>query len=217
MLCLVAAVLGWASLATAVQVRVCFWSENRLHMVQREIAGAVATPEAALAALAAGPTDQELAAGIVSALPAGTTVNHLVAQGDTVSVDFSPALLASPLDESWLEAVYRQVSWTLEPFEIGRNVRLTVAGTTLSDYLPPAPDIEPPASGKTAVAEPMQLTMAAGSALAGRKIALSPGHGLVWNETYWGYERPVYCSPLNNEDLHNDELVAYLNAYLAQD
>lgn len=216
-LSLIGAVLGWASIATAAHVQVCFWSESRLHMVQREVGGETATAEAALAALAAGPTDQERAAGITSALPAGTTVERITTDGDTVTVDFGQGLLAGPLDESWLEAVYRQVSWTLHPLETGQHIRLTVAGVPLSDYLPAAPDIQPAPPGKTTATEPAQAMMAAGSALAGRKIALSPGHGLRWSGSTWNYERPVYCAPLNNEDLHNVELVALLDAYLAQD
>jgi len=59
--------------------------------------------------------------------------------------------------------------------------------------------------------------LAEGSALSGRSISLSPGHGKRWTGTYYDFERPVYCAPLNREDDHNLEGMIYLNQYLTQD
>lgn len=57
----------------------------------------------------------------------------------------------------------------------------------------------------------------AGSALAGKSIGLSPGHGLEWSGSGWVWERPQTCAPLTQEDLHTVEICAYLNAYLLED
>lgn len=201
--------------ASAAQVQVIFWSDGHPRAVQRDIAEEAVPAEAALSALAAGPTEQERAAGVVSAFPPGTTVKRVEIEGDAVAVDFSLELVTD-VNAAWHEAVLQQLRRTLEPLGF-RSFRPTVAQAPLSDYLPPPAAIEPRASAKTDAVQPISLAAATGSALAGKKISLSPGHGLRWNGTSWNYERPEYCSPLNNEDLHNVELVAFLNTYLAQD
>ncbi|HOQ87101.1 MAG TPA: GerMN domain-containing protein, partial [Phycisphaerae bacterium] len=213
--CLLGFLLVDASLMAA-EIRVCLRTDNRLQWVRRQVADDADRIEAALTALVAGPTDAERAAGLTSALPPGTTVTGILLEGDTITVDFSPELLAGGVGDAWLEAVFEQVRWTLDPLIELRAIRLTVAGMSLSDYLPPVPQI-PPVDKKGLLAEPPPLITAAGSALAGKKIALSPGHGLRWGGSSWNYERPVYCAPLNNEDLHNLELMIYLDAYLRQD
>lgn len=209
-----AILLAVASVSEAAQVQVCFWSQGKLHMVQREIAGDAASVGSALEALLAGPTEQEKSAGITSAIVPGTAVKSIATKGDTITIDFSAEVVAGITDAS-LESVFQQVRWTLEPYAVA-DIRLTAAGADLSDYLPAAPTIKP-RTDKPTTPVAAQVVNAAGSALAGRTISISPGHGLRWNGGSWAYERPIYCAPLNNEDLHNVELVAYLNAYLLQD
>ena len=58
----------------------------------------------------------------------------------------------------------------------------------------------------------------AGTALAGKSVGISPGHGREWSGTGWVWERGGgSCAPLTDEDLHNVDIAAYLDAYLAQD
>lgn len=209
------ALLGSASLVTATKVQVYFWSEGHLAGVERVVSDEGVLVEATLSALAAGPNEQELAAGITSALPPGTTVNSVSLDDGKLNVDFSPDLVVGGVDDMWIEAVFRQVRWTMEPFDIA-GINLTVAGAPLPDYLPPLPPVKPAPPDKVGVDQQAPI-ITTGTSLSGRSIALSPGHGMRWNGSGWYYERPVYCAPLNNEDLHNVELVDYLNIYLLQD
>lgn len=188
-------------------------SQGNLHFVTRTLPTGAALPEAALAALAAGPTAAEQAAGVWSALPAGTQLTAVTVDGTRATVEFSESILADGIDDARSEAIYQQVRATLEAQGLRVSAAVHAAGSPLYSYLPPVcRDFPPPA-----MIEPQQETGAAGTALSGRKISLSPGHGLVWNGTAWGYERGIYCAPLSREDLHNVDLMAILNTYLLQD
>ena len=167
-------------------------------------------PVSALAALASPPasdTGQPLASGV---LPE-TKVAAFRTEGDATIVEFSAEIIGAGLDEARLTTIFQQVTATLAQFGFDGNLRLQVAGKLLSDYLPPVKRVAP------GPALPVQPNAALTGALAGKKIALSPGHGLFWNGSVWTTQRPVYCSPLNQEDYHNLEEMQYLDAYLTQD
>lgn len=168
----------------------------------------ITDPAAALAALAHPPAS-ETGPMLSSAVPPATQVLELRAEGDTTTVEFSGEILAGGLDELRLTTIFQQVRATLTQFGVNGNLRLQFAGKLLSDYLPPVKRVEPAPSlqGRPKVA----------GVLAGRTIALSPGHGVFWTGTTWTTQRPVYCSPLNEEDFHTLEMMQYLNTYLAQD
>jgi N-acetylmuramoyl-L-alanine amidase len=176
-----------------------------LTMVQNP---AVSDPVSALNALAAGPSAVWGAGGLVSAIPAGTRVQNLRVGEDSIDVDFSPEILAN-LDEAALETIFKQVNWTLRQFGLDKDVKITANGQPLSNYLPPAPSIEPRAAPEGDVSITGSLT--------GRSITLSPGHGIFWNGTGWYTARPVYCAPLDEEDFHNLTNAIYLEKYLAND
>ncbi len=168
---------------------------------------AVNEPAAALEALARAP-----AYGASSAIPHGTRVlAYSQAQGEAI-VEFSGEILSEGLDDLRLEAMAAQARLTLAPFGVSGGIRLQTAGRLLSDYLPSKP--REAASARVA---PLAAAPAAGGALAGKSISLSPGHGKVWTGSSYTFERPVYCAPLNREDDHNVEGMIYLNQYLAQD
>jgi N-acetylmuramoyl-L-alanine amidase len=106
--------------------------------------------------------------------------------------------------------IFEQVKATLRSFGVSGSIRLQTGGKLLSDYLPPL--IRPaPQTAAPNVITPNAV------GLSGKKIALSPGHGYFWNGSGWYTQRPVYCSPLNQEDFHNLEEMIYLNTYLTQD
>jgi N-acetylmuramoyl-L-alanine amidase len=197
----------------AAAVSVCFLAQDELRIVQREVADDAPSAEAALTALLAGPTDEEVATGVTSALPAGTRVTSVVIDEDNITVVFSTEVLGGGLDASKLDAIYWQVTRTLAPLGLPRNVYLKVGGTPLADYLPPAPHVKPARKSSP----PARSTETTPLALSGKSISLSPGHGLKWGGSSWTFDRPVYCSPLSNEDLHNIDLATYLNQYLTQD
>ena len=208
--------LAVAAVSAAVQaetISVCFRSETGLYLVQRELPEGTTPLVGAAQALAAGPTADEQANGIWSAIPAGTQLQQAVIEGDTVVVDFS-AQVVTDLDEVKLSDLYDQVKTTYGLLNLATNVRVTSGGQSLASYLPPV--VEPKsAEGQAApiaAAEPVTA-----GALSGHSLTLSPGHGWVWTGSAWTTERPVYCSPLNNEDFHTDEIAAYLKTFLEQD
>ncbi|HQL78723.1 MAG TPA: Ig-like domain repeat protein [Verrucomicrobiota bacterium] len=164
-------------------------------------------PQTALQALAAPP------AGLFSGVPAGTSVEEFSWDKDGAVVGFSTSIVAGGLDDARLELIFGQVRGTLMQFGIDGAIRLETGGRLLSDYVRPTPVIEP---RKSAPAAPAPAA-ASSSGLAGRSISLSPGHGKVWTGSYYAFERPVYCAPLNCEDDHNLEIMKYLNQYLTQD
>lgn len=206
-----AAIVALPTLATAETVAVWFYSGPTLTQVQRDIGPVEPSAQAAVHALVAGPTGEEQAGGIVSAIPAGTAIVSVSINGDSIAIDFSSELTAG-LSELTLERIYRQIHWTLRPFNLESHLRLTVQGRTLSSFLPPAPSIAPAPSKNLAGPAAVET-----GALSGRKITLSPGHGKYWNGSSWVTARPVYCSPLNQEDYHNLENAIYLKQYLEQD
>ena len=167
-------------------------------------------PVAALTALATPPPAAETGQELNSSVPPGTTVLAVQGDGETTTVEFSPEVLGSGLDEARLISVFQQVKATLRQFGFIGCIRLQTGGRLLSDYLSPVKRVEPKSAPE---AETPKVT----GALAGKKIALSPGHGWFWNGSGWHTQRPVYCSPLNQEDFHNLEEMIYLNTYLTQE
>ena len=73
---------------------------------------AATTPESALQALTAGPPAMWGANALTSAIPAGTKLQLLTAEGQSATVDFSDEI-STGLDEAALEAIFKQVSSTL--------------------------------------------------------------------------------------------------------
>ncbi|MGQ9652132.1 MAG: immunoglobulin domain-containing protein [Phycisphaerae bacterium] len=204
MVCLVS---GAATTSTSAdQVDVFFRTDGKLRVVQRAVPAGYTAIQAAVEALIAGPTAEEQAGGIFSAIPPGVRLNSLVVSGDSVAIDFSEDLLSTDVSEVFIEAVYVQASWTLRQFDLNNDVKLTVGGQPLYSYLPPV--IKP---------TPLQISPQGRNALdslAGRSVTISPGHGYFWNGSGWYTQRPVNCAPLNQEDFHNLEMCQYLETYL---
>ena len=162
-------------------------------------------------ALLPTPPDPQFVDGkeLTSAVPPGTKIMDFWIEGDTAVINFSSDV-AVGLEEARLMAIFEQVKNTLRQFGIEGSIKLMSDGKLLSDYLPPTPSIQPGPEAE----QPRQLMV---NNLSGRKITVSPGHGKRWNGSYWATARPVYCSPLNQEDYHNLEMCQYLETYLAQD
>jgi N-acetylmuramoyl-L-alanine amidase len=167
-------------------------------------------PISALTALATPPSAAEAGQELGSGVLPGTKVLALQTEGDTTTVEFSLEIIGSGLDESRLIVIFQQVKATLRQFGLTGSIRLQAGGKLLSDYLPPINRGEQKLP-------PTVITPNVTGSLAGKSIALSPGHGYFWNGSGWHTQRPVYCSPLNQEDFHNLEEMQYLNTYLTQD
>jgi N-acetylmuramoyl-L-alanine amidase len=136
---------------------VCFWSVQGPVCVERPFAvmDAASAPEGLLAALLAGPTAEERAQGIWSAIPEGAALEELVFQPDgTVVVRLNvPWGALQALDHETFEVIVQQIGGTLDlaPSVYGgagwRDLRIQTwdpsAGefVPLADFLPriPAP------------------------------------------------------------------------------
>ena len=164
----------------------------------------------ALKALAGGPQRGPTALGLTSAVPRGTTVLDFVIEGSAVVVNFSHRLTAQGLDEARAQAIFEQVKNTLWYYGVEGDLSVLANGIPFADYLPETAEVAPGAEALAPYANAI-------ASLGGRSVFLSPGHGLFWNGSGWYTARPVYCSPLNQEDYHNLEMMRYLQAHLAAD
>ena len=165
----------------------------------------------ALQALAGGPPRILAAVGLSSAVPRGTVVLDTSLEGNTFIVNFSRKLTSAGLDEVRIESIFNQVKWTLYHYGIEIDLRILVEGEPLASFLKPTPFIEGPSGTKAAEG------VIGTESLSGRSITLSPGHGIFWNGSGWYTQRPVYCAPLSEEDLHNLDHALYLTALLEAD
>jgi len=158
----------------------------------------------ALSCLSSPPPSGPLAGILTSAVPRGTKLLDFRIDGDRAVVNFSKRLVAGGVEETRLSGVFEQVKWTLWNWGIDMNVSILVEGVPFSQWAVPTPVIEP--RGDVGI-----------TSLSGRSITLSPGHGKFWNGSGWYTQRPVYCSPLNEEDYHNLEICQYIETYLLND
>jgi len=158
----------------------------------------------ALSLLSSPPPNLPFAPALTSAIPRGTKLVSFNIEGDRAVVNFSKHLVSVDVAETRLAAIFDQVRWTIRSWGIDLDVSILVEGTPMAEYAMPTPVIEPAGDVTTA-------------GLGGRSITLSPGHGKYWNGSSWTTARPVYCSPLNQEDYHNLELCQYLEKYLLND
>jgi hypothetical protein len=216
------------------QPPVCFWSDGGPVLVGRAVG---ADPEALLGALLGGPTPQEQAQGIWSALPPETSLLGVSVGADgTVVVRLGvPFEFALGLDHATHEVIVQQIAWTLEP--VGwRDLRVLTWDPVGEEFLPLAaflPRIPPPrkeaapdepdgARGPAYVGQPPAPGQGQPQgALSGRTVYVSAGHGWIWysNLNEWRvqripYPRPPYLNPIiedhNNAEVVNQFLLQYL-------
>jgi N-acetylmuramoyl-L-alanine amidase len=172
----------------------------------------IADPESAVTALTTTPSVAETGHLLTSGIPAETRMLGLQVTEDSTVVEFSSDIIGSGLDDARLENIFRQVKGTLGQFGLPGNIRLQCAGRLLSSYLPPVKPLPMPPPAKAAATPTANLL-----GLAGKKISISPGHGLFWSGSGWANARPVYCAPLLQEDYNNIQIASFLDIYLAQE
>jgi hypothetical protein len=219
---------------------VCFWSTRGPICAEHATGVAVAGGdlEQVLTALLAGPTAQERAQGIWSAIPEHTLLAEAgIDPSGTIVVRLHvPPDALHHLDHDAFEAIVAQIGWTLEPFH-WRDLRvqtwdpLTQQFIPLAAFLPqvPAPRKETALGGEetapafpTYVGQPPALGQGQPrGALSGKTVYVSAGHGWQWNEYVgnWRTQRPPYPNPPYEgpiiEDHNNAEAVnQYLLRYL---
>ncbi|MDI6827105.1 MAG: N-acetylmuramoyl-L-alanine amidase [Armatimonadota bacterium] len=159
----------------------------------------------ALSLLSSPPPGTHVAMGITSAIPPGTKLLDLTFEGNTAIVNFSKRLMSQGAGEARLAAIFDQVRWTLRCYGIDGDVSILAEGVPFAEYAEPTPVIEPRSS----------ISL---NTLSGKSVTLSPGHGLVWTGSSWGFQRSPTCGgQLSREDDHNVEICQYIKTYLEQD
>jgi N-acetylmuramoyl-L-alanine amidase len=138
----------------------------------------------------------------------GGEVLNVLIQGEALVINLSQAVLP---DGVYDKALFTQLHSDLDQaFNINQLFLTTfkVEGELLEYWGRPLPDFseksEPPATREIPVDGP----------LSGLKIALSPGHGLYWSETYsqWMYQRDEFWGI--REDTLNVEIMRYVQFML---
>jgi len=213
---------------------ICFWSAQGPVCVERpvKVRGTEQDTEELLAALLAGPTVEERARGLLSAIPEGTTLETLDVQPDQIVIVRLDVPLESlrDLDPDTFEIIVHQIGWTLEPLrweELRIETWDPVIGefVPLADFLPeiPSPRKEAALTGgpHPRTASPMPGQGQPRGALSGKTVYVSAGHGWQWSDfvNNWRTQRPPYPNPPYDgpiiEDHNNAEAVnQYLLYYL---
>ncbi len=157
------------------------------------------------------PTEAEITAFLnKDPLVAGSGGEVLSVQyvGEALVIDLSASVLP---DGVYDEALFTTLQSDLdEAFRINQSFLLTfkIEGKSLEDWGRPLPDFSETAE------PPVDRNLLGDGPLQGYKIALSPGHGLYWNETYstWMYQRGEFWGI--REDTLNSEIMRYLQNIL---
>lgn len=97
--------------------------------VERTVSAQDPAPEAALKALAEGPTPEEKARGLQATLPAGTQVLGVKVEDGVATADFSKEVRDIDGNPDWEQAVVYSVVDTLAAVDGIRKVRFAVEGS----------------------------------------------------------------------------------------
>ncbi len=125
-------------------------------------------------------------------------------EGEVVVIDLSQEILPTGKFEA---KPFEQITQSLnEQLQLQQQYMLTfkVEGKTLDRWGMPVPDIKQPAQDDT-------ITIQSGP-LAGKKIALNPGHGRYYTGSAWSWQRGWWWDII--EDLVNTEIQMYVAQYL---
>jgi chitodextrinase len=198
-----------ATTASAATVQVRFWSQGGLVLVDRGVPTGMSSEEAAVQALVAGPTMQELSIGMTSRIPFGVSVDKFSLSGASAEIELSAGVLDG-LGEAALEGMFEQFRATLGDYPSISTIKLTCGGKLLSSYLAHSPEVGLPAGPN--------LVSINGVGLAGHKICIGPSHGKYW-VGWWGWQRSDPCAfgTAVLEDTNSIRLVQFLKQYLTQD
>ncbi len=216
-----------ASAAAQEPTPICFWSAQGPVCVQRPVK-TLTDGLNLLTELLTGPTADERAQGLWSAIPEGTTLEKVDVSPDLtvlVRLDVPEDALQTLSHESF-EGIVQQIGWTLEPLG-WRDLRIYTRDpdsgefVPLADFLPPipAPRKATVLSGEEIFSQSTNLEGQPQGALSGKTVYISAGHGWEWNTNVnnWRTQRPPYpSSPYVDpiiEDHNNAEAV---NQYLLQ-
>lgn len=168
----------------------------------------VTTPVQAVKALVAGPGATEMLMNLTTAIPRGTSLKYVQFSSNGAIINLSGEA-ATGLDDMTSEMIFRQFMYTLRQFGLDADVRVLVDDQPISSYLKPVPE---PLYSAPVTQGP--VTNAVG--LSGKRITLSPGHGLYYTGSYWTTQRGGSCGN-EPEDYRNLRCATYLKTYLEND
>lgn len=189
-------------------ISLAFCLDGKVYIAARTVEDQL-SPALAVDLLLAGPTPEESARGLTSAIPAGARLLELEVLADGARINLSREA-AEGLDELRSEMIFRQFLYTMRQFGLDANVRVLVDGAPISDYLPPTPAAKYPAS-----TAPLRSPVGA-VGLSGKRVTLSPGHGWVYTGSAWYTQRSSYCGN-PPEDFRNLKLASFLKGFLEND
>jgi N-acetylmuramoyl-L-alanine amidase len=138
----------------------------------------------------------------------GARVNEVFFQGEALVIDLGQEMLP---DGAYNPDVFNQLQTDLDlTFQINQRFLTTfkIEGLTLDHWGQPLPSFDDVAS------LPEIRDLPGSGPLSGVRIALSPGHGLYWNEYFgeWRYQRIEFFGI--REDIVNSQIMRYLEAAL---
>ncbi|MFB0536538.1 MAG: fibronectin type III domain-containing protein [Anaerolineae bacterium] len=195
--------------------------------------------EAALEALVAGPTIEEQATGVWSAIPGGSRLVQLSVEGSRASVylDLPEEFLTQEFNPLLSDQIVEQIVKTTQPFRAELMAAAGIPEGSPDNRLiihvlaqdPAAPDgtfrdlsaflHEPPPTHKPEEREGILRAAALQTDktgfLAGKAVYVSAGHGWYWNAATeeWLTQRPVWenlVEDFNNAEVVNQYLLPYL-------
>lgn len=139
--------------------------------------------------------------------------------GNRLSLNFGREILAltpgSLAFEEALDGLYRAVGEILRPGFTSFEIFTTVEGVPLTQFFPELDRPTPPASARQLAPLAPTMPRTAG-ALAGRRIAISPGHGYyLLSGTNYVLQRSYFSGIV--EDFVNHDFITYLNNLLVAD
>ncbi len=170
---------------------------------------------AAIERLCRGPDAGELRAGLDSAVPAGTRLLALRRSEAELTLVFDPLLLDAA-KAGRIEAAIEQLTKTAFATANSARIEITAVHLAVDDgvreqdltaLLAPLPAGAPPSTPRRTGTGPTPGSANATTtgALAGRRIAVSPGHGYYWHSTLgWTTQRGVIDGTV--EDIHTAEI-----------
>ena len=154
--------------------------------------------------LVAGPSAEESARGITSAIPAGTTLRGHRRRGPIVTVTLGGAF-SSLLERGHLDDAIEQITKTVLNNTPGADsvlIDVETAPGVVTSLAALLRDREPAVTPTPTAA----ASLAGTGALAGRTIAVSPGHGYYWHATLgWTTQRGNIGGL--TEDIHTNEIM----------
>lgn len=171
----------------------------------------IITPLRAGASQSALPGEDQIA-DYLNAHPlvagSGGEVLDVTLQGEALVINLSKEVLP---DGAYDDALFTRLQADLDQtFQINLRFLTTfkVEGKLLEEWGRPIPDFSEKAD------PPSSMSLPVDGPLSDVKIALSPGHGIYWNETYsaWMYQRAEFWEI--REDTVNAEIMRYVQAAL---